>query len=281
MPLKTKKKSADTEEGYSEKKNLSQIMIIDDSPDILQVLTDILDYQGYRVIPFSSGEKALKSIESGMPDLILLDIEMPTMDGYQVCARLKSNEKLSKIPVIFISGRDDTTDKIKGFNAGGVDYITKPFQLAEVIARIETHLSLCRLQKQSEEQNIHLQNEITERKKVEKELLKHKANLEKLVAKRTAELKKSNEDLRLEIIERKNLENALEDANFKLHALVYEYGLRHQRMSFFNQMLKQLQACIMVEEAYPIIKYFTQKLFRATTGAIYLLDSEKNIFKPP
>ncbi|MEN6374231.1 MAG: diguanylate cyclase [Smithella sp.] len=279
MPLKNKNRSADKEEEYSQKKNSSQIMIIDDSPDILQVLTDILDYQGYRVSPFSSGEKALKSIEQGIPDLILLDIEMPSMDGYEVCARLKSNEKTSKIPVMFISGRDDTTDKIKGFNAGGVDYITKPFQLAEVIARIETHLSLCRLQKQSEEQNVHLQKEISERKKVEKELLTHKANLEKLVTKRTAELKKSNEVLQSEITERKNLENALEDANFKLHALVYEYGLRHQRMSLFNQMLKELQTCIMVEEAYPIIKYFTQKLFRATTGAIYLLDSEKNIFK--
>ncbi len=279
MPLKNKKRSANTGEEYSRKNNSSQIMIIDDSPDILQMLTDILDYQGYRVSPFSSGEKALKSIELGIPDLILLDVEMPLMDGYEVCARLKSNEKTSKIPVIFISGRDDTTDKIKGFNAGGIDYITKPFQLAEVIARIETHLSLCRLQKQSEEQNIHLQKEITERKKVERELLTHKANLEKLVAKRTAELNKSNEELQLEITERKNLENALEDANFKLHALVYEYGLRHQRMSLFNQMLKELQACIMVEEAYPIIKYFTQKLFRATTGAIYLLDSEKNIFK--
>ncbi|MEN6488031.1 MAG: GGDEF domain-containing protein, partial [Smithella sp.] len=93
------------------------------------------------------------------------------------------------------------------------------------------------------------------------------------------ELKKSNEELQLEINERKNLENALEDANFKLHALVYEYGLRHQRMSLFNQMLKQLQTCMLVEEAYPIIKHFSQKLFRATTGAIYVLDGRDNIFK--
>ncbi|NTW06614.1 MAG: diguanylate cyclase [Syntrophaceae bacterium] len=279
MSLKKQKKSATIEKEDSEKNYSPQIMIIDDSPDILQVLTDILAYHGYRINPFSSGKAALQSLVFEMPDLILLDIEMPSMNGYEICSRLKSDEKTSKIPVIFISGRDDATDKVKGFNAGGIDYITKPFQLAEVIARIETHISLCRLQKQSEEQNIHLQKEIIERKKVEKELLTHKTHLEELVVQRTAELKKSNEELQLEINERKNLENALEDANFKLHALVYEYGLRHQRMSLFNQMLKQLQACMLVEEAYPVIKHFTQKLFRATTGAIYVFDGRDNIFK--
>lgn len=279
MPLK-KQNTPATKGKEDSKKNYSpQIMIIDDSPDILQMLTDILDHHGYRVNPFTSGITALESTALETPDLILLDIEMPSMNGYEICSRLKSSEMTSKVPVIFISGHDDATDKIKGFNAGGIDYITKPFQLAEVMARIETHLSLCRLQKQSEEQNIHLQKEIIERKKVEKELLTHKVHLEELVLQRTAELKKSNEELQLEINERKNLENALEDANFKLHALVYEYGLRHQRMSFFNQMLKELQACLLVEEAYPVIKHFTQKLFKATTGAIYMLDGQDNTFK--
>lgn len=279
MPSKKSQSSIAAESECSGKTYSPQIMVIDDSPDILNVLTDILDYHGYRVIPFSNGKKALNSISSNMPDLILLDIEMPSMNGYEICSLLKSDKKTSKIPVIFISGRDDTNDKIKGFQAGGVDYITKPFQLTEVMARVGTHLALCSLQKQAEEQNIHLKKEISERKKVENELLKHKTHLEELVVQRTAELKKSNQELQLEISERKNLEKALEDANFKLHALVYEYGLRHQRMSLFNQMLKQLQACILVEEAYPVIKHFTQKLFRASTGAIYMLDSRDNIFK--
>lgn len=279
MPLKKPKRSAITQDGKSEKNSSPQILIIDDSPETLQVLTDILDYHGYRVSPFSSGKAALKSMTAAMPDMILLDIEMPVMNGYEVCSRLKSDEKTSKVPVIFISGRDDTTDKIKGFNTGGVDYITKPFQLTEVIARIETHLSLCSLQKQLEGQNIHLQNEIAERQKVEEELLKHKTHLKNLVVQRTAELRNINKELQLEIAERKNLENALEDANFKLHSLVYEYGLRHQRMSLFNQMLEQLQACLLVEETYPIIKYFAQKLFRNTSGAVFIFDSDENILK--
>jgi diguanylate cyclase (GGDEF)-like protein len=279
MPLKPTEKSNVTHNGCSGKKYSPQIMIIDDSTDTLQMLTDILDYHGYRVSPFSSGETALKSMVLGIPDLILLDVAMPIMNGYEICSRLKSDETTSKIPVMFISGRDDTTDKIKAFDAGGVDYITKPFQLTEIIARIETHLSLCRLQKQLEEQNINLQQEIAERKKVEEELLEHKTHLERLVIKRTAELRNSNKELQSEITERKNLENALEDANFKLHSLVYEYGLRHQRMSLFNQMLEQLEACLMIEEAYPIIKHFAQKLFHAATGAIYILDGNENIFK--
>lgn len=279
MPLKTPKRSAVTQNVKSEKNNSPQILIIDDSPETLQVLTDILDYHGYRVSPFSSGKAALKSMTAETPDLILLDIEMPVMNGYEVCSRLKSDEKTRKIPVIFISGRDDTTDKIKGFKTGGIDYITKPFQITEVIARIETHLSLCSLQKQLEEQNIHLQNEIAERQKVEEELLKHKSHLKNLVVQRTAELRNINKELQLEITERKNLENALEDANFKLHSLVYEYGLRHQRMSIFNQMLGQLQACLLVEETYPIIKHFAQKLFRNTSGAVFIFDTEENILK--
>ncbi len=278
MPLKKTKglvnTDADLTENYSPK-----ILIVDDSKATLQMLTDILDYHGYQVIPFSNGKAAFESITTLVPDLILLDVAMPVMDGYEVCNCFKSNEMTSKVPVIFISGNDDTTDKIRGFNAGGVDYITKPFQMSEVIARIEKHLSLCRLQKKLEEKNIRLQKEIAERKKIEAELIKHRTQLEKLVAKRTTELRNANAELQQEIIERKNLENALEDANFKLHSLVYEYGLRHQRMSLFNQMLEQLEACLLIEEAYPIIKHFAQKLLRATSGAIFVLDDKENIFK--
>ncbi|MEN6621900.1 MAG: diguanylate cyclase [Smithella sp.] len=278
MPIKRIKKSVNVDPDFSENDS-HNILIVDDSEATLQMLTDILDYHGYQVSPFSNGKAALESINTSIPDLILLDVAMPVMDGYEICSRLKSNEITSKIPVIFISGHDDTTEKIKGFNAGGVDYITKPFQIAEVIARIETHLSLCCLQKKLEKKNIHLQKEIAERKKIEEELLKHKTQLEKLVAKRTEELRNTNAELQQEITERKNLENALEDANFKLHALVYEYGLRHQRMSLFNQMLEQLESCIFIEEAYPIIKHFAQKLLRATTGAIFILNEKEKNFK--
>lgn len=254
-------------------------MIIDDSPDILKLLKDIFDYHGYSVRPFNSGRAALKSMLIDVPDLILLDIKMPVMDGYEVCNQIKSNEKTSKVPVIFISGKNDAADTVKGFNAGGVDYITKPFHLAEVLARVETHLSLRRLQKQLESQNIHLQKEIADRNKAEEELLKHKNNLEALVTQRTAELSKANAKLQLEIAERKHFEEALENANYKLHSLVYEYGLRNRRIAIFNKMSEQLQACLSREEAYPIINYFVQKLFPAKAGAIFILDRQDNFFK--
>jgi diguanylate cyclase (GGDEF)-like protein len=261
------------------KDNAPQILIVDDSPDILILLKDMLDHQGYRVRPFTSGEKALKSVTDDTPDLILLDVEMPVMDGYEVCNRLKADKKTSSIPVIFISGFQDTSAKVKGFSTGGVDYITKPFQMAEVAARIETHLSLCRLQQKLEKQNIRLQKEIAEREHAEEKLRTHKDRLKKSVAERTAELRNINEDLQREITERKQLEEALESANYKLHSLVYEYSLRNQTISIFNKMSEQLQACLSLEETYPIINHFVHKLLPASAGAIFIFDQRRSVFE--
>ena len=140
-----------------------QVLVVDDALINLKLLTEILLSRGYRVRPASSGDLALKTTAAIAPDLILLDVKMPGMDGYEVCRRLKSDEKTRGIPVIFISALDEAADKLKGFDAGGVDYIVKPFHAAEVLARVETHLTLRRLQKQLEIQNIRLQEEITER----------------------------------------------------------------------------------------------------------------------
>jgi diguanylate cyclase (GGDEF)-like protein len=278
MTLK-KQGSPITQEKELGKDNSPQILIVDDSPESLNLLTNILNYHGYRVLSCTSGEMALMSMMVEVPDLILLDVKMPVMDGYEVCNRLKSNEKTRKIPVIFISGLDNAADKVKGFNTGGVDYITKPFQLTEVIARVETHLSLCRLQNKLEGQNIQLQKEIAEREQAEEELRKHKTHLEELVAERTAELRNMNDELQREIAERKQLEGALENTNYKLHSLVYEYGLRNQRISLFNKMSEQLQACLSLEETYPIIYHFARKLFPGTAGAIFIFDHRGNFFE--
>ena len=135
----------------------SDIMIVDDTPGSLQLLGDILSESGYRVRAFSRGKEALRTAALAPPDLVMLDITMPELDGYQVCERLKADSRLAAIPVVFISALDDPLDKVKAFSCGGVDYVTKPFHGSEVLARVETHLKLRRLQLELERHNAHLE----------------------------------------------------------------------------------------------------------------------------
>jgi sigma-B regulation protein RsbU (phosphoserine phosphatase) len=129
------------------------ILIVDDTPDNLRLLAQILRDHCYPVRVATSGEHALASVKMAPPDLILLDIKMPGMDGFAVCQALKADRATRDIPVLFISALDDVSDKVRAFAAGGVDYITKPFQGEEVLARVETHLALRNLQKQLERAN--------------------------------------------------------------------------------------------------------------------------------
>ena len=135
----------------------SDIMIVDDTPGSLRLLGDILSEGGYHVRGFPRGRDALRAAAQAPPDLIMLDITMPDLDGYQVCERLKADPRLSPIPVVFISALDDPLDKVKAFSCGGVDYVVKPFHGAEVLARVETHLKLRRLQLELEQHNAHLE----------------------------------------------------------------------------------------------------------------------------
>ncbi len=120
----------------------ANVMVVDDTPDNLRLLTGILEELGYEVRPAMSGAQALQAAEHAPPDLVLLDVTMPEMDGYEVCARLKASPKLRDIPVIFLTALTDIADKVKAFEVGGLDYITKPFHIAEVQARVRTHLAL-------------------------------------------------------------------------------------------------------------------------------------------
>ncbi len=122
------------------------ILIVDDTPANLSQLSEILTSAGYRTRPAQDGEMALKAVTAAPPDLILLDIKMPVMNGYEVCKRIKSNPNLKEIPIIFISALEDPTDKIRAFEAGAVDYLTRPFQREEVLVRVKNHLSLKQLQ---------------------------------------------------------------------------------------------------------------------------------------
>jgi len=126
------------------------ILLVDDMPVNLRMLSDMLRHAGYRTRSARSGETALRAAAEQPPDLVLLDVMMPQMNGYEVCRRLKSNPVLTHIPVIFLSALGDTGDKVEAFAAGAVDYITKPFQIDEVCARVHTHLQLHQLQTEVE-----------------------------------------------------------------------------------------------------------------------------------
>jgi len=134
-----------------------RIMVVDDNPANLKLLEDMLRKYGYDVRSFPRGRLALEAAGLEPPDLILLDINMPEMSGYEVCERLKASKRLSGIPVIFLSALKDTEDKVKGFRSGGVDYISKPFQFEEVQARVSAHVGLRLLQQRFETDNYHLQ----------------------------------------------------------------------------------------------------------------------------
>jgi len=135
------------------------IMVVDDTPANLKLLETMLQGRGYRVVQFPRGAMALQAAAKNPPDLILLDIMMSEMDGFEVCRRLKADDSLKDIPVLFISALDGTDDKIKAFSAGGLDYVTKPFHEEEVLARVKTHLELRRQQLRIEAQNRQLQED--------------------------------------------------------------------------------------------------------------------------
>jgi CheY-like chemotaxis protein len=122
--------------------NETSILLVDDRPGNLKVLLDLLKEQHFHVYIADSGERAVSTLENIEPDLILLDVMMPGMNGFETCRRIKSDERWAAIPVIFMTALDDVEDKLAGFDVGGVDYITKPFQRVEVLARINTHVAL-------------------------------------------------------------------------------------------------------------------------------------------
>ncbi|MUG92038.1 diguanylate cyclase [Scytonema sp. UIC 10036] len=147
----------------------ANLLIVDDHLDNLRILAAILQKNGYKVRKAMSGQVAIETIQVEKPDLILLDIKMPDMDGYEVCAKLKKSSETWAIPIIFLSALDDATDKVKAFESGGVDYITKPFQAEEVLVRINHQLTIQQQQQELYTQNERLHQEIQERQQAEAE----------------------------------------------------------------------------------------------------------------
>ncbi len=207
------------------------ILIVDDTPINLGVVVEGLENRGLRLVVAQDGMEGLQRAAFVKPDLILLDVMMPGMDGFEVCRRLKTNTDTADIPVIFMTALVETEHKITGFKAGGVDYITKPMQIEEVIARVGTHLNLRTMQRQLQAQNAQLQE--------------HRTELEQRVMHRTAELSTSNRLLLEEIEERKRAEEtlALREREFRTLAenapdSIIRYD-RETRILYMNPVLER------------------------------------------
>lgn len=157
------------------------ILIVDDVPTNLKILSIVLTSYGYNVRKVMSGKDAIAAVEASKPDLILLDIVLPDLSGYEVCEILKNHPIYNSIPIIFLSAIDDTMGKVKAFQVGGADYITKPFQVQEVMARIKNQLTITTLYQKLQEKNIYLQEEIKRRQRIQQKLVMANQKLKNLV----------------------------------------------------------------------------------------------------
>jgi len=186
------------------------VLIVDDTPANVGILVEYLEDRQVRVAVAQEGEEGLARAEFVQPDLILLDVMMPGMDGFETCRRLKASAATRDIPVIFMTALTETPDKLAGFAAGGVDYVTKPFQIDEVWARVTTHLALRSAQRRLAEQNTQLQQEIALRRRAEADLQAANDLLEARVAERTAELVSTNARLEQKIADYNQAERRID-----------------------------------------------------------------------
>jgi PAS domain S-box-containing protein len=196
------------------------ILVVDDTPANLGVVVDSLADQGFRVFVALDGLEALERAQFSQPDLILLDVKMSGIDGFETCRQLKMNERTRHISVIFMTALSGIDDLVEGFAAGGTDYLTKPVQIAEMMARIGTHLSLRAMHKQLVAQNRQLSCEVAERQQAEAALARARDGLEVRVAQRTAELARANASLRSEIEERRRAEAKLLSSEARFRTIV-------------------------------------------------------------
>lgn len=218
--------------------DLNNILVVDDTPQNLHLLVDILTKYKYKVRPVPNGKLALSATEINPPDLILLDIMMPGFDGYQVCKELKSNPKTRDIPIIFISAIDESVDKVKAFAMGGVDYITKPFQMHEVLIRIKHQLSLVNLKKQLQTKNEQLNKTVSKLQSEQKKIIKSKKSL--AVGKITSGISQQVNYPLSEIHNSLAELNQFGESNLK-NLPVFLHQLSPEQQKYFIALLKQSQ----------------------------------------
>jgi PAS domain S-box-containing protein len=225
----------------------ASILVADDTPAHLGVVVDSLERQGFRVLVALDGVEAVERAQFSQPDLILLDVKMPGIDGFETCRRLKMKQETLDIPVIFMTSLADTADVIEGFSAGGVDYVTKPVQVAEMMARVGTHLRMRAMHKQLIAQNLQLQREVSEREQVEAQLRRARDELEKRVIERTEELARANVSLTAEIAERRRADAMLQSSETRFRTIAETSpvpllitAMPEGRILYTNQSLRTL-----------------------------------------
>ena len=242
-----------------------KILVVDDTPATIGILSETLENEGFQVFIATSGDKAITRAENILPDLILLDVMMPGIDGFETCTRLKKIEKVKDVPILFMTGLSAIESKVKGFQAGAVDYVTKPIEIDEVLSRIKTHLALQNTQKQLLDKNNQLQFEITERKNAEAKVRELNTHLEKRVSERTVELASVNRMLKM-----------LSECN---QALV--------RIDDENELLTQISKIIVEFGGYPYVQvgFFQESShnkIRISTGQGFdYSESEKELVFSP
>ena len=196
------------------------ILIVDDTPANVGVVVDSLEARGIRVLVALDGIEALERAAFAQPDLILLDVKMPGIDGFETCRRLKCDERTRDIAVIFMTSLTGNEDRVEGFSSGGVDYVTKPLRVDEMLARVGVHLELRAMHKQLVAQNRQLLAEVAVRKETEAALEQVRDDLERRVALRTEELARANANLQAQIDERRRADARLQASEARFRAIV-------------------------------------------------------------
>jgi signal transduction histidine kinase/DNA-binding response OmpR family regulator len=282
-------------------KNTETILIVDDHPSNLQVLFALLESYGFRVLAVQNGENALKIADSIIPDLILLDILMPGIDGFEVCRLLKAKASTQNIPVIFLTALSETVNKIRGFELGGIDYVTKPIEHQELLARIQTHLTLKKIRYSLALQNEKLQQEIYARERIERQQAVVRRITEKIrdSLDETQILQTVTEEL-VKVLKADGCQIELYDEKRTMATVVYEYSIeapKYQGMvhsvtvPIYQQLLQKIPSqfvdispelsCGMqfTKLACPIFEPIFEKGVTGILGNLWLLKPPETMFE--
>jgi DNA-binding response OmpR family regulator len=275
------------------------ILLVDDNPTNLQLLFETLDGRGYKLLIAKDGETALSIARKAHPNLILLDIMMPEVDGYQVCRQLKTAPATAEIPVIFLSALTDTRDKVQGLDLGAVDYVTKPFQPDEVIARVNTHLTIYRLKKSLDEKNLQLQeaNDFLEERVKERtaQLIELNTAYERFVPREFLSLLKKESILEVKLGDQTARQMTVMFSDIRGWTTLSEQMTAQESFNFINAFLNRVSPVIKAHRGF-IDKYqgdglmalFPETADDAVRAAVamhaavseYNKDRENNGFQP-